>query len=219
MAPILQPASVMHAPFLQATRRHLVAVGLVLSSISGVARAEPPAAEKPAPPAITESSAESTIDTSLHDFDDVASSERSERGGVAFRIIAGSSRAYPDNTWVFGFGLQGELHLGRGVELVAGAGLLLGENSEIVPVEVLIQTSVKLDDRVELYFEIGPLAALVIEHGHDPLMLFGGTAAIGFLIRQTEAFGIFIQPSYQVLVEDQKPVHDLEGAVGVNWRF
>ncbi|MEZ4251622.1 MAG: hypothetical protein R3B99_25690 [Polyangiales bacterium] len=212
MAPNLQPGFFMHA-----TPRPFVAVALVLFSISGVARAEQPEAEKPAPPTVAEPSAESTIDTSLHDFDE--HSEESERGGVAFRIIAGSSRAYPDNTWVFGFGLQGELHLGRGVELVAGAGLLLGENSEIVPIEVVIQTSVQLDDRVELYFEIGPLAALVVEHGHDPLMLFGGTAAIGFLIRQTDAFGIFIQPSYQVLVEDQKPVHDLEGAVGVNWRF
>lgn len=141
------------------------------------------------------------------------------RGGAAFRIIAGSSRAYPDNTWVFGFGLAGELRVAPHWELVLGTALLLGERSEVLPVELLVKHIVALDARVSLHAAAGPLTAVLFEHDGEgqTRALFGGTANVGFTFWQTESLGILVEAAYQLLAED-RPVHDIEGAVGVSWR-
>lgn len=139
------------------------------------------------------------------------------RGGTAFRIIAGTSRAYADNDWVFGFGLAGELRVAPHWELVLGTALLLGENSEVLPIELLLKHIVTIEDRVSFHVAAGPLAAIVFERGHETLALFGGTANVGFTFWQTESFGLLVEAAYQLLAE-QRAVHDIEGSVGVSWR-
>lgn len=153
------------------------------------------------------------------DEPDAATTEPHDHvGSVGLRIVAGTSRAYPDNTWVFGFGATGELHLGLGFELGVGAAVLLGERSEVFPLEVFLRKSFELAREVELHVQAGPLLAIVNEQGREPLFLGGLTFASGFTLWQSEGFGILVEATYQLVFEEM-PVHDIEGAVGVVTRF
>lgn len=142
----------------------------------------------------------------------------SHLASLGFRVVAGTSRAYRSNTWVFGFGATSELHLGLGFEVGVGAAVLLGEVSEVFPFEVFLRKSFRLAPRVLFYLQAGPILALVHEAGHDVLPLFGGTFAGGFTLWLDEGFGILIEAAYQLIAEDEL-VHDIEGAVGVAIRL
>lgn len=137
---------------------------------------------------------------------------------LGFRIVAGTSRAYRDNTWVFGFGATGELHLGLGFELGLGAAVLLGEVSEVFPIELFLRKSFELARDVDFYLQAGPITAIVTEPGHETLVLFGGTFAGGFTLWMNEGFGILVEATYQ-FVSEENIVHDIEGAVGVAVRL
>ena len=172
-------------------------------------------------PAVTEADVRTTDEGQTDEGESSADPEKGPedyRGLLSVRIIAGSSRAYPDNSWVFGFGFQGEVELGGVLELVLGAAVLLGENSEVFPFELLLKKTFHLGPEVGLYIALGPLMAVVTEAEHPTQVLFGGTTTLGFIIWQTEEFGLFLEGAYQLLREDG-PVHDIEGSVGIAWRF
>lgn len=144
--------------------------------------------------------------------------EHTHVGSAGFRIVAGTSRAYPDNTWVFGFGATGELHLGLGFEVGIGAAVLLGESSEVFPLELFLKKSFTLAPDVDFHLQAGPVLAIVNEPGHEVLFLGGATFASGFTLWQSGGFGILVEATYQ-LVAEESLVHDIEGAVGVVTRF
>lgn len=196
-----------------ATRPSVVLASVLLTAgllVPASGLAQEPAEARESPAAAPEASAGSEEEPEAETPDYL--------GMLSFRIIAGSSRAYPDNTWVFGFGVQGEIDLGGYFELVLGGGVLLGEASEVFPVELLVKKTLELAPEVGIYAALGPLAAVVTEPEHPTEVLFGGTASVGILLWHTREFGLFVEATYQLLFEEE-PVHDIEGAVGIGWRF
>ncbi len=143
-------------------------------------------------------------------------------GQASLRVIAGTSRAYPQNVWVFGIGGQVELLVGDWFEIGLGVAVLLGEEGEIIPLELILKKAVPVDDGVEVYFGAGPIAAMLHHSAADGpsslAWLWGAMAAAGVLFRHSPSWGFFVEAAYQMLFEDG-PVHDIEGAVGVAWRF
>lgn len=137
---------------------------------------------------------------------------------IGARIIAGTSRAYPENSWVFGFGLTGEVHLGLGFEVGLGASALLGERSEVFPFEVFLRKAFELVEEVEAHLQGGAVAALVVGGSHGPMLLGGGAFAAGMTLWLRSGFGWFLEGTYQFVIENAV-VHDIEGAVGVTTRF
>jgi hypothetical protein len=137
---------------------------------------------------------------------------------LGFRIVAGTSRAYRSNTWVFGFGATSELHLGLGFELGIGAAVLLGEVSEVFPFELFLRKAFQLAPDVDFYVQAGPILALLHQDGHDVQSLLGGTFAGGFTLWMNEGFGILVEATYQFIAEEDV-VHDIEGAVGIAIRL
>ncbi len=119
---------------------------------------------------------------------------------------------------MLGFGATGELHLGLGFELGLGAGVLLGERSEVFPVDLFLRKSLRIAPDVDFHLQAGPLLAVVNEPEHDPLALFGASFASGLTLWLAGGFGIVVEASYQLVVENDV-VHDIEGAVGVTTRF
>lgn len=137
-------------------------------------------------------------------------------GALAFRIVAGTSRAYPENSWLFGFGAQGEVDVAGLFEVAVGAAALLGERSTVFPIDLLLKKTLRVAPRVGFSIGLGPTVAIVVHEEQPTSHVFGGAANAGFLLWLDHDFGILVEATYELRFEDE-PIHDIEGAVGVAW--
>lgn len=208
--------------------RTLLRSALGAALVAGALLAPHPAsADEPAvppPPAAAEAGGgeDATAPSSDEAADDDRAEEREEAvhhtGLLAFRIVAGTSRAFPQNTWVFGFGVQAELDVAELFEVALGASALLGEQSTIFPIDLLLKKTFHLGQRVGFFAGLGPTLAIVTHPEDDPDVALGGTINAGFVLWHSRDFGVLVEATYQLIFEAEV-VHDIEGAVGVAWGF
>lgn len=166
--------------------------------------------------------------------DSAASDVRGRRYVVAAKIVAGTSRAADSTTPLFGPGIDLEAELWpHGLEVEFAAAALLGDGFTSVPLELLLKKSFHVETKMDLFIAAGGILNVVdrrgvsqdqMSHGGDADQSNtevhpGGIVLIGAYMWQGTHFGILIEMSYAMLSESGQLEHDVEGAVGVAYRF
>lgn len=139
---------------------------------------------------------------------------------LAVKIVAGTSRAADATTPLFGPGLDLEMELWRhGLEVELAGAALLGDGVTSVPTELLLKKSFPVEENMELFAAAGGILNLVSRPGHGLEAVPGGIVLVGAYVWHGDHFGVLIELSYAMLSEAGDLEHDVEGAVGVAYRF
>lgn len=140
---------------------------------------------------------------------------------VAAKIITGTSRAAHGNTDLFGPGLDVELEIwpAAGLELELAAAFLLSEELHAVPMELLLKKAFHVDPRTDLFLAAGGVLSYVDREEGDSDLLQGMIFTAGGYLWHSTQFGLVVELAYALYFLDERVEHDVEGAVGVAYRF
>lgn len=147
--------------------------------------------------------------------------EHAYRWLVATKIITGTSRAAHGNTDLFGPGVDLELTIWPqvGLELEFAAAFLLSEELHSVPMELLLKKAFHVDRRTDLFVAAGGVVNYVNRDEGGSVLLKGGIFTAGGYLWHSTQFGLVIELSYALYVLESRVEHDVEGAVGVAYRW
>jgi len=140
---------------------------------------------------------------------------------VAAKIITGTSRAAHGNTDLFGPGLDVELTIWpeAGLELELAAAFLLSEELHAVPMELLLKKAFHVDPRTDLFVAAGGVLSYVNREEGESVLLKGAIFTVGGYLWHSTQFGLVVELAYALYFLEARIEHDVEGAVGVAYRF
>lgn len=137
---------------------------------------------------------------------------------IAARLLSVAGFSSHGEDSLAGVGIFYELVLlPNWLELEVSFAALFNSERQNYPIDVLIKKPFVISDTVEVHAGIGALANIVRGGRHDNTYP-GAIATVDGYIWTTPALGFLMEFNYAIVAEEMA-LHELEGAIGVAYRF